>query len=567
MSERNPRDRVVNNDSIRRDRMTGGDAPEPAASTAVAQDGGTARAAPSSSNDKTAARDFGEETEEASPTFDFATAFPSEQEQSGPATVGDVLRQRRTEYGLVLDDIEADLCIRKSYVQAIEAGQYDRLPAATYAVGFVRAYAELVDLDATEMVRRFKKEALGVETPAVVEPRKRSLIAKVSRSSAARTVQRKPKIQSASPGSSETRESADVPRAARTQAHIDVPSPPATHEPRVDLPPPRARPERATFREDKPRPQKTGQRRARGVVTAAVVLIAATGAWAILSLEPINRDDRAITTVTETNSPSPDELPGPSGGSSTVPAEVTPAFVPSNTNTGTSGVEQGAPAPIMTGTLEFVGPERNAANGATEAEREILVTAPGPVAGDGAVVSGSAEAVIPGSEQKSARVPQAESGPANELGGTGGQDAVETAAMPALPPDQVAAQVPDREVMSEPLETIVIQAPTEPVESQVSKNIYGAVTDQSRVSFTASSPTQVRIHSTTGEVLFEGVLRPGDRYRVPDRHGLLLMTDSAGALKITVDGATVPSIGPRGATRENVYLNPMLLREGRAAPQ
>jgi cytoskeleton protein RodZ len=95
--------------------------------------------------------------------------------------------------------------------------------------------------------------------------------------------------------------------------------------------------------------------------------------------------------------------------------------------------------------------------------------------------------------------------------------------------------------------------------------VYGTP-GRARVAFTAVDTTRIRIHSTGGEVLFDGVLLPGDVYRVPDRPGLMLMTESAGGLKFTVDGNRAPAIGPKGALRHNVFLNPMLLREGRAAP-
>ncbi|GJL94136.1 MAG: hypothetical protein DHS20C05_05410 [Hyphococcus sp.] len=55
--------------------------------------------------------------------------------------------------------------IKTSHLEAIEAGDKDSLPATPYAVGFVKAYAEFLGLDADAVADRFKAEI----TPDVVE--------------------------------------------------------------------------------------------------------------------------------------------------------------------------------------------------------------------------------------------------------------------------------------------------------------------------------------------------------------------------------------------------------------
>ncbi len=61
-------------------------------------------------------------------------------------------------------------------------------------------------------------------------------------------------------------------------------------------------------------------------------------------------------------------------------------------------------------------------------------------------------------------------------------------------------------------------------------------------------------------------LRVGDRYRVPNREGLVFVTGNAGGLSISVDGAPIPALGGTGIVRKNVKLDPELLKEGRAWP-
>ena len=60
------------------------------------------------------------------------------------------------------------------------------------------------------------------------------------------------------------------------------------------------------------------------------------------------------------------------------------------------------------------------------------------------------------------------------------------------------------------------------------------------------------------------MLQAGDRYFVPNREGLRLMTGNAGGLAITVDGEAVPAIGARGEARRDVRLEADLLKNGQA---
>lgn len=78
-------------------------------------------------------------------------------------SVGALLRQARQGFGRDVGQIGAALRIRASHLQAIEDGRYEELPGGTYAIGFIRTYAEYLGLDGPEMVRRFKQEVEGRE--------------------------------------------------------------------------------------------------------------------------------------------------------------------------------------------------------------------------------------------------------------------------------------------------------------------------------------------------------------------------------------------------------------------
>ncbi len=80
------------------------------------------------------------------------------------ATIGDLLRETREQYGTSIEQVGATLRIRPIFLQAIEDNHYDRLPGPVYALGFVRTYADYLGLDGEAVAQRFKNEAAGLET-------------------------------------------------------------------------------------------------------------------------------------------------------------------------------------------------------------------------------------------------------------------------------------------------------------------------------------------------------------------------------------------------------------------
>lgn len=72
--------------------------------------------------------------------------------------VGYTLRQERERQNLAIQDIEEGTSIRASYIEAIEAGEYDKLPGAVYTKGFIKNYAKFLGLDADAMAKEFAKD-------------------------------------------------------------------------------------------------------------------------------------------------------------------------------------------------------------------------------------------------------------------------------------------------------------------------------------------------------------------------------------------------------------------------
>lgn len=72
--------------------------------------------------------------------------------------IGNALRDARQKAGLTLKDIADAIRIRPIYLQAIEAGQFELLPALPQTVGFTRAYAKYLDVDVERPLSRLGEE-------------------------------------------------------------------------------------------------------------------------------------------------------------------------------------------------------------------------------------------------------------------------------------------------------------------------------------------------------------------------------------------------------------------------
>ncbi|MBF0168428.1 MAG: DUF4115 domain-containing protein [Alphaproteobacteria bacterium] len=72
------------------------------------------------------------------------------------------MKATRSSLGQDLKQVSQALRIRQLFLQAIEEGRFDALPGPTYALGFVRSYADFLGLDSEEVVRRFRAESSGL---------------------------------------------------------------------------------------------------------------------------------------------------------------------------------------------------------------------------------------------------------------------------------------------------------------------------------------------------------------------------------------------------------------------
>ena len=107
------------------------------------------------------------------------------------ASIGGRLQEAREARGLSLEELASQTRIPVRHLQHIEREEWDALPAVTYCVGFVRAYANAVGLDGAEFGREIRDRLGGTRSrapapeyyqpadPARVPPRSLALIAAV----------------------------------------------------------------------------------------------------------------------------------------------------------------------------------------------------------------------------------------------------------------------------------------------------------------------------------------------------------------------------------------------------
>lgn len=72
-------------------------------------------------------------------------------------TVGDLLKQARTNKKLTFTEISSITKISKSTLIAIEKNQLDKLPSQTYLIGFIRNYSQVVGLDPVKTIAIFRR--------------------------------------------------------------------------------------------------------------------------------------------------------------------------------------------------------------------------------------------------------------------------------------------------------------------------------------------------------------------------------------------------------------------------
>ena len=85
-------------------------------------------------------------------------------------TIGQQLRQRREARSLTIDQAASATRIRAHYLTAMETGEFGLLPSPVHGRGFLRAYAEFLDLDAEPLLAELEGKETPPPTPQPSEP-------------------------------------------------------------------------------------------------------------------------------------------------------------------------------------------------------------------------------------------------------------------------------------------------------------------------------------------------------------------------------------------------------------
>ena len=460
--------------------------------------------------------------------------------------IGALLRASRLRRGEEPEDIAAALRIRRVYIEAIEEDRFDDLPGHAYAVGFVRGYAEYLDLDGEDVVRRFKEESSVPDQPAELSfpsfipqhgmPRGAVLMIGVL-------------IAALGYGGWYFLSTQD-----RFVAEVVTPVPPRLQPEAVQETAPAAAANAASVQPAADAPETAQSPTADPEVTETTLAAAPASSDApetaqSPAADPEVRETTLAATPASSDAPSAPPLPveTPAVVASTPEAAVEPSAEPAPPEV-TEAVETPAPAPT--------------------AETDATAAETAPIANPEAVETAPAGATEP---KPAAETAEAGTEPAAETARAGAAAAPEPPAMPDTPAASEPAPEPD------PTQVALNdtgQPATESAETQVAA-VQPAVADETPASAVTEEEPRIVVRAkiaswvqvrddTENQSIMTRLLKAGDVYEVPNRSGLVLMTGNAGALEIAVDGEVVPSIGDAGTVRRHVALEPDRLKDGTA---
>ncbi len=96
-----------------------------------------------------------------------AASVAAEERRARAREMGERLRAARIDQALTIEEVEATTRINRIYLEALEEGEYEALPAPVYARGFMRSYARFLSLDPEEAVAAVPRD---LPRPQGLEP-------------------------------------------------------------------------------------------------------------------------------------------------------------------------------------------------------------------------------------------------------------------------------------------------------------------------------------------------------------------------------------------------------------
>lgn len=80
-------------------------------------------------------------------------------------TIGQILKEEREKKFYTLDEIEKATKIRKELLEALEQGQYEKLPPPTFIQGFIKNYGKFLGLNSEKLLAVFRREFSESKNP------------------------------------------------------------------------------------------------------------------------------------------------------------------------------------------------------------------------------------------------------------------------------------------------------------------------------------------------------------------------------------------------------------------
>ncbi len=484
----------------------------------------------------------------------------SDSERPG-AGVGAILRGARLARDEELREVASALRIRLPYLEAIEDGRVEDLPGVTYGIGFVRAYAEYLGLDAADIVSRFKLEARGIDRrtqlhfpeplPGNRVPGGALLLLVLIMAGAvyggwlyttsqnmtfteavealperflALLEDGEPVTATATEDATQTGSEQAAPAETETTAMAPAEGTAADPaEPVLDqLPPPATAVDTAAPIQT-PEPAATGEAGAPETDAADTVQVA-----------PQAETEEAV--------------PTPTPGTSSAEAEA--AAVPEQATAQTAEpVTAAAPQPVTDQPAEPAVPATQPAadpTGGAAADTEISPPPPAPAPAP----------VVESTQPRPEPAPQP-AAPAQV------QTAIaETPSQPepAAPPSIVTEELAAPALPAEEETAAVTQSDTATASAGDAAATAPAASGP-RIIIQATNESWIQVVDANGAVLIEKLMLMGEIYRVPNRDGLKLNTGNAGALKLIVNGTLIPPLSTQPEVMRNIDLSPQALTQ------
>ena len=83
-------------------------------------------------------------------------------------TVGQILKQARIKQGWTVAQVAQKTKIRQEYLISLEADDYQALPSATYAKGFIKNYGEVLGLSTHSLIAVFRRDFVEDEQGQII---------------------------------------------------------------------------------------------------------------------------------------------------------------------------------------------------------------------------------------------------------------------------------------------------------------------------------------------------------------------------------------------------------------